>query len=74
MEYVAIISLIITITGAAVGVALYIEHKFKEQRHNVEGRFRHRDRRLLRIEYWLKEHLGFDLSKDLPKIDDKDEK
>ena len=70
----AIISLIITVAATSVVLALWIEHKFKEQRHNVEGRLRHRDRRLLRIEYWLKDHLGFDHSSDLPKIDDKDEK
>lgn len=68
------ITIMITVAVSAAGLALWIEHKFKEQRHNVEGRLRHRDRRLLRMEYWLKEHLGFDLSSDLPKIDDKDEK
>lgn len=61
----------ITISGAAAGLAWFISELFKQQRHDMYGRLKHRDRRILRIELWLSKHLGFDLSSDLP-TDDKD--
>lgn len=62
----------ITIAGAAAGLAWFVSELFKNQRHDFHGRLKHRDGRLLRIELFLREKLGFDLSSDLPKVDDKD--
>lgn len=64
----------VTVAGSSAGLALYIGEQFKIHRHDFYGRLKHRDRRLLRIEQFMHDKLGFDLSSNLPILDDEDSK
>lgn len=77
-DALGIIATILSVAGAAAGLAWFIFEQFKVQRHVFVGRLQHIYRRILRIEYFLKDKQKFDLSSDLPDIgpngSDKDKK
>ena len=66
------IAILVTVAGSSASLALFISNQFKIHRHDFYGRLKHRDRRILRIEQFLHDKLHFDLSSDLPILDDDD--
>lgn len=68
------VTILVVVASSSGGLALFIASQFKIHRHDFYGRLRHRDRRLLRIEQFMHDNLGFDLSSDLPVLDDDDKK
>lgn len=71
-EQSAFITLMVMVASSSAGLALFIANQFKVHRHDFYGRLKHRDRRLLRIEQFLHDKLGFDLASDLPILDGDD--
>lgn len=73
-ETAAFIAIMITVASSSGGLALYMAELFRKQRHDFTGRLRHRDRRFLRLEQFLHDKLDFDLSSDLPFLEEDDER
>ena len=69
-ETFAFTSFLILFAGFVAGIVWFINDQFKQQRHDMVGRLKHRDRRILRLEYFLKDKLGFDMTSDLPPGED----
>lgn len=67
-----IITIVISVGTASGSLALFIANQFKQHRHYIDGRLRYRDRRVLRLELFLHERLGFDLTSDMPLLDDEE--